>query len=46
MNYGKGLAVMQMVIAFAASIGYAVAKDYKRAAYWFFAGCIIWTVTF
>jgi len=46
MNYGKALAVTNIVLCIGAAIGYACVKDWRRAAYWFFAACITASVTF
>jgi hypothetical protein len=40
MNYGKVLTSVIAVLSFLAAAGYAVAGDWRRAAYFFFAGCL------
>ena len=44
-NWGRALAIVNIVMSVAISIGYLFAGDLKRAAYWFFASCITATVT-
>ena len=44
-NMGRVFGLAQCVIAVAASIGYFVAKDYRRALYWSFVACIEATIT-
>jgi hypothetical protein len=31
---------------FAVALAYLIARDYRHAAYWFFAGCICWTTLY
>jgi hypothetical protein len=45
MNYGKIIAWAMIALSFLAAIGYYLAGDNKHAAYYFFSGCILWTVT-
>jgi len=42
-NYGKMLTWTLVVLYFGAAIGYAVARDWRKASYFFFAGAL--TVT-
>jgi hypothetical protein len=46
MNYGKVLAYTQVVLSIFASVGYALARDDRRALYWLFAAgialCVTW----
>jgi hypothetical protein len=46
MNYGKILSWTIVILSFGASIGYAIAKEYRTAVYWFFAGCISATMSY
>jgi hypothetical protein len=46
MNYGRLLAYTSVVLCFGACVGYAMVKDWRRSAYYFFAGCITVTVTY
>lgn len=46
MNYGKLLGWTIATLSFGAALGYALAKDYRRALYWFFAGCITVVLTY
>lgn len=45
MNIGKYIALGQMALCFGAAVGYAIVHDWRRAAYWLFAGGIGATVT-
>lgn len=45
-NIGKYLALMNMTIAAAACLGYALAGDLRRAIYWGAAAVLTASVTF
>ena len=40
MNWGARISWASVVLCLASSVGYWVAKDYRRALYYFFAACI------
>lgn len=44
-NWGKVFAWVLIVLMLACALGYALAKDYRKALYWFFAACVSVTVT-
>jgi hypothetical protein len=39
-NWGQIIAIAGVVLSMGAAIGYACAKDYRHALYFFFGGCI------
>jgi len=45
MNYGRALAITLVLLSVAASIGYLVVKDYRRAIYYLLAAAITATVS-
>jgi hypothetical protein len=45
MNYGKLLAWAVILLSAGASIGYFLARDYRKGFYWLFATAIQLTVT-
>lgn len=46
MNYGKALAIVSIIVSLGACVGYLLAKDYRRAVYWFSAATLTSSVTF
>ena len=45
MNYGKALAILNMLVSISACVGYVLAKDYRRAIYWAAAATLTASVT-
>jgi hypothetical protein len=45
LNWGKVMAWVLIAMMLLAAVGYAVARDYRKALYWFFAACVSVTVT-
>ena len=43
-NWGKILTWAVVVLYFGATIGYAIVGDWRRTAYFFFAGCLTITL--
>lgn len=43
MSAAKGIVWTSIVLALGASIGFALARDWRRAAYFFFSACITLT---
>ena len=46
MNWGRTLAIVQIVVCIAAAIGYAFAGDWRRVIYWVSAAVLTSSVTF
>jgi len=46
MNTGKALATTNIVLSTGACLGYLYARDWRHAAYWFFAAGITFVVTY
>ena len=46
MNWGQVIAWAGALLSLGASVGYFVAKDYRKALYFFFAFCITVTVIY
>lgn len=44
-NWGKVLAYIMIVLQAAVCVGYLLVRDYRHAAYWFFATGITASVT-
>ena len=40
MNYGKAITWCIVILSVGAAVGYGVAGDYRKALYFFFAGCL------
>jgi len=44
MNFGQLISWVGVLLNVGAAVGYCIARDYKRALYFFFAACITLTV--
>ena len=45
-NLGKTIATVMIVLSVLAAVGYLIAGDYKRVAYWCAAAVLTWSVTY
>ncbi len=46
MNWGKTLSIVMILLSVAASVAYALNKDFRRSIYWAASAILISSVTF